>query len=348
MAIDSSSSPYDSAGYQKALLKFNGWAPTDALNELNRYGDIFKNEFNQQVGRDPTKDEASRFYADIVEPTGSFPGGQFKGIPQLMDITKSYVGNAFGNLAQTEKQAKTDQASKDAAGTVGDLFKSTLGRDATQEELDHFGKMVGSGQADAYTLGQALQQLPEYTQKQDATQRASLESELSNNDTQFFSKQVAPSIEQQYALAGRSIDPGQSSALDAAFANAAKDLNTQRSNYIATVGQQDYQFDRQSAINNYLNQTNRNYQLQDMATNRGYQLQDQSTARANDITDYSQQQDAYQQFLQNYGRRSSGNGLGTLIGTGVGAIGGGIFGGPGGAAIGAQAGGALGGVFNKY
>lgn len=354
-AVDTSGQKFDSQGYQDALGKIlylqsgsRQFDPNAAISELNRYGDVFANEFKQQVGRDPTAQEASKFYSDIVTPQGTFPGGAYPGIPQLQDLTRSYVGNTFSQTAADEQKNQIDQKSQAGQADVKSAFQSTLGRDPTQDELDHFSKMIGTGNADSYTLSQALQQLPEYMQARDKQNRADLESELSANDTKFYNDQILPTIQSQYALSGRSIDPNQSSALASAFANAAKSLNQTRSDYIAKTATGDYNFDRQAAINSYLQSTDRANQLTDQATARKYALQDQTTARANELNDYGMQQAAYENFLRNYGRRSSPNSIGSAIGTGLGAITGGLFGGAAGAGVGATVGGSVGGLFNKY
>ncbi len=328
--------------------------PGAAKEELGRYGDIFAQEFKQQVGRNPTSDEASRFFHDIVAPVGTFPGGEFKGIPDLMAETKNYVGNAFGSIAGPEREAALNRKAEDSYGQVGDLIKSTLGRQGTQDEIAHFAKLMADGHGDAYDLKQALQMLPEYQQSQDSSARERLRGELSGADQTYFEKNLMPSIQSQFAQSGRVANTG-SDALAAAFANAGKDQNTAREQYLAQIGYQDYANSRQNTINQYVQAQQRGYQVADQNAMRGYQLQDQNTARVNDLADYQRQMAAYQQYLQKMGRRSGssgmGSGIGTLLGTGLGAALAAPTGGmsiPMGAMLGGSLGGSAGGMFGSY
>jgi hypothetical protein len=336
---------------QNASKKYN---PDVITKELANYADIFKQHFNDYAGRDPNSAEFDRFYKEVVAPQGSYPGGQYPGIPELINRADNLIQNSLSGEIQKGKQGEIDKKTKDSAGTINQLFQSTLGRDATADESTHFGKLLASDQADTYTLGQALQQLPEYQNAQNAKNRADITGQLQKADTDYFNQNLMPSIQQNFALAGRSVDPG-NQTLANAFASAGNQQNVQREQYLAQLSASDYANTRQNTINNYLNASQRQQQLQDQSTARGYQTADMAYGRANDVSDYYKQQSAYQDYLNRMGRRSS-SGLGSTIGAGIGTVGGAVvgayFGGPMGAAAGASAGGAggraVGGMFDKY
>lgn len=297
-------------------------------------------KFKEMFGRNPTSSELAMLW-------GSYDAGN------RVDLNLGAGDSAVAQYYQAQLNSPENQ--KDEADTklkddipkqydaVKQTFQSAYGRDPSQAELDHFSTMMAKGEADAYSIQQGLQTLPEYTNARDTEARTKLRSELQAADSDFLVKQVAPELQSRFAQQGRVTDSS-SQALAAAFANASKETNNQREQYLATVGRDDYTNARQSTINNYLQTLQRQYQMNDMSTGRMNQLQDMSTARQYELGDYHMQQQAYNAYLQNSGRRKTGGSIfgGALQGGIGGATAGGMAGGPWGAVIGGLAGAGLG------
>lgn len=298
-------------------------------------------DFSKMFGRNPTQSELDLLSSAYVgsDPNIANTAGGKSAIAQYYQTQVNTP-----QAAEEDADAKLKEKVPQQYDAVKQQFQSVLGRDPSQSELDHFSTMIAQGTADPYSVGQGLQTLPEYTSKQDTTARDALRTELSSADTKYLNEQVMPSITSQFAQAGRDVSSG-SAPLAAALANAAKQTNNQRETYLATVGHDDYTNQRQQTINNYLNNQARAYQTADQSTMRGYQITDQNTARANNLQDYLTQQSAYNDYLQNYGRKNKGGGsvfAGAAQGGLSGAAAGGSVGGPWGALIGGVAGAGLG------
>jgi hypothetical protein len=297
----------------------------DWNNVLGLYG-AFKNQF----GREPSQAEINQlapFYMNSITEGNSV----------LQNYKEQQDDTPENRRMKVEEQAKPY---RDAATN---LIKSTLGRDASDAEVAHFAALKAQG-FDDYELGQALQQLPEYTEKQDAAARDKLRGELSSADSTFFNDKVMPGVQANFARQGRSLD---SSAFGAQLANAAKDIGTERETYLAGIGRSDYENRRQQAIQTYMGNLQRNYGQQDYSQARKDQLEDVYRKRGFEQSDYSVQKAAYDEYLRNAGKRKTtglGQGIGSLIGTAAGAY----FGGPTGAMVGSQAGGSIGGMFDSY
>ena len=352
-------SGYGTQGFDQAWNKYlnlqrqsNQYNPDVATKELANYADIFKQHFKDYAGRDPNADEYSRFWQEVVAPQGSYPGGKYAGIPELIDRTNNLIRNDLAGEISQGKQSDAQAKIPSYTGQLNSVFNATLGRDATQDEVDHFGKMFASGDADSYTLAQALQQLPEYQNAQNQKNRDALSGELKKADTDYFNQNLMPTIQQNFAQQGRVVGP-ESQTLANALVSAGNQQNVAREQYLAQLGASDYANTRQNTINQYLAQQQRNWQLQDQSTARNYQLSDQAYTRANDVTDYDRQMAAYQDYLSRMGRRQSsgfGSGIGTLVGAGLGVAAAPFTGGLSLAAVGAGAGlgGISGGLFDKY
>lgn len=282
--------------------------------------------FVKQFGRNPSQSELTML-------TSAYVGGD----PNVANVTggDSAVARYWQTLSNSPDNQKEDVQSKapEHYDAVKETFRSTLGREPSKAELDHFATMMAGGDADAYSVAQGLQTLPEYTNAKDEEARTKLRGELQTADTSYLTQKVTPALQSQFAQQGRVADPG-NPALAAAFANAAKQTNDQREQYLATVGHEDYTNSRQANINSYLQSLQRQYQVNDTALAQ----QNMITARQNDLSDYYTQQQAYSQYLQNYGRRKTG---GSLFG---GALQGGISGAGTGAAVGGPWGALIGGV----
>lgn len=277
--------------------------------------------------------------------------------PDLSEWTQYY--NVLANQGENAARAWADQKKqldaknpdlleKNAPQYSADInkqFQSVLGRDATADEQAHFGKLIARGDADLYTLGEGLKTLPEYTQKADDTARQNLRGELSTADQQFFQQKLMPSIQQQFALQGRSVEPD-NPALANAFASAGNQINTDREKYLAGVGREDYVNQRQSTINDYLANLSQTQQQAGYNQNKSDTLANYTLNRNAEIQDFNMQKQAYLDYINASGKRKTGIGstIGGLAGAGFGAY----FGGPQGAMAGYQVGSSAGGLFDKY
>jgi hypothetical protein len=302
--------------------------------------------YRKYFGRDPDETEIAQ---GIPMFQSEWQGGE-----------KGYA--SIAELAQREKQRQEElnrpkqEAEKRATDAkqyyegIGGLIKSTLGRDPTTAEIEHFAKLKVDG-FDDYDLQNALQTLPEYVEKQDATAREKLRGELSTADQAFFEKNIMPAIQSRFAQQGRSVD---SSGYAAALANAAKDMGTERESYLAGLGRSDYENRRSLAVNTWLNNLQRNYSTQDYNTARANQVSDVYRQRNWDLQDYEAEKRAYDEYIRNYGRRKKSGlmgGVGALAGAGLGALlavptGGMSIG--AGAMLGSTLGGAGGSMFDQY
>lgn len=303
-------------------------------------------------GADPDTYTAVPVYKSFRELLKRDPTPQELAIYQPLVVSLGHQGavSQIAQYAQQEENTPEKKRQREEAElakkvpenteSVAAMFKDVLGRDATKAEVDHFAKLKASGMVDDYTLSEALKTLPEYTSKQDLTERERLRGELSGADTKFFEQNIMPSIQSTFAQQGRTID---STGFASALANSAKGLNDERERYLAGIGREDYTNNRQFAINQYLNNQNRGMQLQDYRTARGDQMADMNQQRFYQVQDYGMQKQAYEEYLRNYGKRKGGGLLGGATGAMSGAAAGAPLG-PWGAGAGAIVGG-LGGYF---
>lgn len=308
------------------------------------------------LGRDLTPTEFAQF-------APAFGSGSQKEV----EAGRGYLAQ----LAQQEKNSpqaldkKYQAGASQYGGQVGGLFKEMLGRDATPDEANHFGKMLASGEVDPYTLRQFMSQLPEYRDQQDAaatakqTQadtaaRGQLAGELGQYDQDFFNK-AKENVISRYAQMGTQNSP----SLDFALTNLMGDIQKQRSAYLADIARQDYTSARGNTRQDYLankgllrddytDTMNQNLANSNYARDRSNSLVDASQGRSYDIADYQTQRNDLLDMLgrQQQQRRSGGMGaaLGPLLGAGIGALGAGAVSGGMGAGAGAQLGGYLGGA----
>ncbi len=254
------------------------------------------------------------------------------------------IDNGRAYAAQiAQQQQKTPQAlQKKAPGFSGDvnsIFQSLLQRGASQDEVNHFGSMLASGEVDAYTLNQFVSQLPEYTQKQDATSRQNLNQELSGYDQDFFGK-AKENVLSRYAKAGIQNSP----SLDFALTNLMGDIQKERSQYMSGLAREDYTRGRDVQRQDYGSSMDRMFADRGYDRARNDQYSDALLNRGWNSADYQIQQNDLMRLLQAQGggRKRSGLGgaVGPLLGAGIGAL----AAGPGGAMTGAQIGGYFGGA----
>jgi len=218
-------------------------------------------------------------------------------------------------LNPTVDPAKQGQYSEQVKG----LFQEYLGRDPKAYELEHFSKQLAQGD-DPYILASALQQAPEYQDKQAATQREKMATELQGYQQEAFAK-AQPSIISSYMKAGRL----NSSGVTAALAKAQQELESQRQQYLSGISREDYVNNRGQAFNIYANQTAPSQQRAAALTQQQYSLPFQSgaaiTQRGNELSDYYRQQNDFNRYMQmqkDTSRRSAQYGLyGQILGAGL-------------------------------
>lgn len=279
------------------------------------------------LGRDPTSNEWAMY-----GPMGAQAG---QSIAQ-----QKYADDNSPDKLYAKQQEEYAKKAPEHYDTIDQMFQSTLGRAATGEEKDHFGKLLASGQVDKYGVGQFLQALPENVKKQDEQFRSTLNDTLQKQDSQYYNEQVMPGIQSSFANQGRSVD---SSGFKNSLALAAQGQNRQREGYLSNLSAAQYGGNQALAQGGY-QQTYGAYQgLQDFSRQRAAQAQDASMGRVNDFNNFNTQKQAYDEYLKRYGKRGGGSmATGALSGATSGAATGFAMGGPWGAFAGGVVGGGLG------
>lgn len=265
-------------------------------DQRQRYGeDYIRQAYREFFKRDPTPQEVA-----TVFPT-------FGTDPNVHDTAtmRSYVAQLAQqeqNAPQAIDQRRQEELAQKAPqfdSEINDLFTQTLGRPPSAAERQHFSSLRASG-IDAYEIGDFLKQLPEYGQAQDKQFRDQASGELQGQDQQYFTEKILPAIQSQFAQSRRSVD---SSGYAAALAQAATQQNRDRESFLSNLSASQYQGRTANARADYESYINRLYGNQDYNRARTAQLQDQSTGRLNDIQDFNFQQQAYEKYLRNYGKR---------------------------------------------
>lgn len=241
-------------------------------------------DFAKEFGRNPTQQELdmlSGAYAGNPNQTNNSQGNQ--AVSQYYQSQSQTPANIYANQ-QKQWAAQAPQN----YGAVQQLTQSLLGRAATQDELDHYGTLIASGQADPYQIQQFIQATPEYQNAQDTTFRQGVDTQLQQSDSDFFNTQKG-NIAQQYAQMGRATSP----ALDVALTQLASQLNSNRSSYLAQLSASQYGGNKAAAVTNYGN-TQAQVQGQINQNTQGIYSNNQAlTNRLQNLTDYNTQQNAY-------------------------------------------------------
>lgn len=280
------------------------------------------------LGRDVSKNEVAQFLPRFG--TGS---------PEDVQMGRGYLAEVAAQEAKSPKalQGKAGQYSGDVNAIFNDLVK----RGATQEEINHFGSQLASGDIDAYTLRQFIGQLPEVQEREDSANRQALSQELSGYDQDFFNRSKEDVIS-RYAKAGIQNSP----SLDFALTNLMGDIQKERSAYLAGLSRDDYANRRGTARQDYAANMDRYLGERDYSRNRSDAYGDLLTNRSFGSIDYRRQQDDLMRLLSQQGGERRSSGLGGLIGGIGGATIGGFTGGPAGAGAGYQIGSGTGMYFD--
>lgn len=296
--------------------------------------------FFKLFGRNPTQ-------AELTMLTPAYMSGD-------PNIAATAVGDS--TVAQYYQQQKNSPETKQKQATetapqffdqVSQAFKTAIGRDPTDAEKSHFGTLLATKDLDTYTLSQFLQQTPEAQNAADKSFREGLTNDLQGQDERYYKEKVLPAITQQFAQSGRSVD---SSGYAAMLAKAAQEQNTTREGFLSNLTASQYGNNKGNATSDYQKLLEQYYGNQNYGRQRSDYLTDAYTKRLTDLQDYQIQQQAYDKYLRNYGKRSggvaggvsgflTGGTSGALVGSKFGpwgALGGGLLGGGLGAFGGSQ------------
>jgi hypothetical protein len=249
--------------------------------------------FYQSYGRAPTTDELNQilpsFLGSDAHVTDVAGGNAF--VSQMHQASENTPAKIYERQQQQWK-AGANKYYDQVAQTIQGLF----GRAPTQDELDHYGTALASGQVDAYTIGEFLKSLPEYQDARDKEFRSGVDSQLQDSDQKFFGR-AKEDVISRYAQMGRPTSP----ALDVALTEFASQLSERRGTYMAQLSanqyggnkaaaQGQYESDRQD----YMNRGNQNIGAQ-------YDQYQDLLKRSRDISDYNRQSEDYSRNLDRYG-----------------------------------------------
>lgn len=232
-------------------------------------------QFMASMGREPTQNELAAFapYTQSMGHSG----------------VKQYIAQyAESQNATKNENERLDKEAGQYSGSINDIYQSLLSRGATSDELQHFGRMMASGEVDAYTINEFLKQSTEYQTTQDEAMRESLSEELAGYDQSLFNKGKEDIIS-RYASMGRQ----GSSSLDYALTDMLGEIANQRSEWLANLSASQYGSNKESARADYT--TSMNDYLSDKAYSRSQQ--DALTQRGWDVSDYYRQSNDYQKYL---------------------------------------------------
>lgn len=308
-------------------MGWDGRTGTESNQWLHSEIDPLIQKYATSLGLNLTPEQANEIYSKVVTPfaedkyingvNGQKEAGVWVGDAQrqkALDEAKAF-------LLPTISQYKMNPTSTtNMTVKAGETIKSVLGRDATPDEAAYFAKELAQGKT-PYELQQELMSLPEYQKAQAAKDREALGQELLTQQQLAFQK-ATPTIISQFMKAGRI----GSSGLDAALANAQKELEQQRQGYLGQVGYQDLSSIRGNAYQNYNNATN---QFKDIfgttgQTSTNYNLLGNAIKRMNEQSDYAKQQNDYMNYLNSQNKSNERAALyqlgGSVLGSGLGAF----------------------------
>lgn len=258
-----------------------------------------KQDFQDIFGRAPTQ-------AELAQATAAYVGAD-QHLPNKAQ-GRAFVAQMFQQQENTPDKINAKQQAQYQADApkfkdqVNNLFQGNYGRDATTDELSHFGALMASGNQDAYQLQQFLQQQPEYQTKQNAKMRTDLSATMSANDKRQFSEQILPSIQEAYAKQGRSFD---SSAFANSATQSAEAQNTNRESFLNNLTASQYGGVQDRAYADYASAVANSNTLTNAGINAKYTGVQNNINRSNEITDYNSQAQVYNQYLAKYGKRDT-------------------------------------------
>lgn len=231
------------------------------------------NYFVSTAGREPTSSELAKF-TPLYQ--GSYTEGN-AAISAYLDLEAQKPGALAQKAPQYSEQ-------------VNKIFQSNLGRDATADELTHFGTLLASGNVDAYGLQEFVKGTDEYQTAADKKFRGSLATELEESDTRFFNK-AKENVLSRFAQNGTL----GSSALDFALTDLMGQIAEKRGSYLADLSAKQYGGNKDLALSNYRGTMDRYLDETNAERARGYSDINRAYGRSNDIQDYYTQMRGYRQ-----------------------------------------------------
>jgi hypothetical protein len=303
----------------------------------------FRDSFKQMFGRDATNEEELQFLPQYMQSLHD-DSGYTAGDAALASYYQQQQNTPTALAAKQQSDAltkyKAGQGDYDAQ--TQQIFQQSVGRNATADELSHFGSLLASGQIDQYGMTQLVGQTAEAQNAATAKYQKTLGDNLQGVQADYFKNYINPTILSQTAAAGR--DPN-SSGVQQAQVQAGKQQNYDLQNYLANFGASQYGQAAQNQQNVYQQYLNQQYGLQNANINSQLQNQSYLQQRNTDLANYQMQQNAYNTYLQNYGKRS---GVGSMISGGLSGAGSGAMMGSTAGPWGALAGGILGGGLGVF
>lgn len=293
-------------------------------------------DFTKLFGRNPTASELAMLAPAYASGDKNI-SNRGQGSAAIAQYYNTYANSPENINAQKQKQNQA--GAPKYYDQVNQMFQGSLQRDATDEEKQHFGGLMASGDVDAYTVQQFLTALPEAVQKQDADFRTGLNKTLQGQDSQYYSEQILPALQAQASKQGRSLD---SSGVQNSLALAAQQQNRQRESFLGDLTASQYRGSQGLAQDAYARAYGAQQDMSSYSLSRNANLTDAYTGRLNSISDYNMQKQAYDDYLRRYGKRSGGGASGAIQGAFSGGMTGAMVGGPWGAVAGAGAGAGLG------
>lgn len=255
-------------------------------------------KFSDLFGRNPSQAELAQI---IPHYLGADP-----------NHTNNADGDAFIGMLYSQQQNTPDKLYKkqrdewmagapDQYGDVQGIFQSTYGREADQNELDHYGMLLSSGQADPYQLREFLMTRPEYTNAEDKKFRGQLAGELEGYDASFFGR-AKEDVISRYAKMGRPTSP----ALDVALTDLQAQIAERRGQYMASLSASQYGNNKELATAGYKRTQDDAIGRQNAGYEADYLNFQNNWARTNEVQDYTRQQKDYERMMDAYGHPKPG------------------------------------------
>lgn len=292
----------DKDGYDASINPYEKFT-----RESNAAGYAIK-AYRRVYGRDPSQEELAQVLPSYVgsdKNITDISGGDAY-VAQLHQASENTPAKVY-ERQQAEWKGKASQF----YDTVNQMVQGTFGRPATQDELDHYGTALASGQVDAYTVQGFLKAQPEYQNAQDETFRKGVDTQLQDSDQKFFGR-AKEDIISRYAQMGRSTSP----ALDAALTELSSQLNERRGTYMAQLSAQQYGGNKAAAMGGYESDRQDWNERNNSNINTQLAYYQDFLKRGREIQDYNREQTDFGNSMDRYG---PGRGAGPLdyINTGL-------------------------------
>ncbi|HUV26992.1 MAG TPA: hypothetical protein VMW34_06465 [Anaerolineales bacterium] len=264
----------------------------------NFYTEFLANrDAKQMMGRYLEPEELA-----MAQSAYSGPNGETTG--------RAFVANVSERYKASPEYLKGQ--SGEYGGQVSQMFQSLIGRDATPDEIEHFGSMLASGNTDAFELSNFMKQTPEYIERQDQLFREGVATEMEPQERKLLERGREDTL-RRYAKAGTQHSP----ALDFAITKMMGDLADKRSSYLTGLKVDQYGGQKDAARQDYMTSLNKYLSDLDYEKNLRNQNLNALTQRGWNAQDYMTQSRDYQNWLNSQGgtqKTGLGAGVGSLVG----------------------------------